>query len=218
MNEHAASAFSLRKLYFYITGNINPYSLIVAILLDLVWNLFELGSLLPGVGLCIEVILIGLIFAICFPAVYVIQYKIAGDDRMTAQAKGLIFGILAALPFSVVGLVFAGVTVLLKAFFGYDRYATLAGKVILAWAQFEKGVDRLLPASYLNNMDEAAKQISQKIHFLRNSQRISQGMYDDLTFARHVRNNIAHWNSRLPSERELQDALDYLTRINQQFG
>lgn len=217
-NEPSDIANNLRKLYFYITENIHPYSLIVIILLDLVWNIFEFGSLLPGVGVCLEVILMGLIFAICFPLVYSIQHTIAGDDQKTAREKGLIFGILAALPFSFVGVAFAGITGMLKAFFGYDRYAILAGKVVLAWAQFEKIVDRLLPASYINNMDDDEKKISRKLHYLRNAQSISQATYDDLTSVRHIRNSIAHWNSRLPNEGELQYALDYLTRINQELA
>ena len=217
MSEVRDAAFSLRKLYFYITETIHPYSLIAAVLLDLVWSLFEFGSLLPGIGLCIEVILMGIIFATCFPIVYTVQHKIAGDDAQAARQKGLIFATLAALPFSVVGVALVGITGMLKVAFGYDRYAALAGKVILAWAQLEKSVDRLLPASYLNNIDDDSGKISRKLHYLRINQTITQDMYDDISFVRHVRNGIAHWNSRLPSEQELQDALHHLTRINQQL-
>jgi hypothetical protein len=128
------------------------------------------------------------------------------------------FGFLAALPLSFVGLAFAGLTGALKLFFGYDRYATLAGKVTLAWAQLEKNITRLLPASYINSMDENTKPISQKLHYLRNNGSISQATYDDLTAVRHIRNSIAHWNSRLPNEGELQYALDYLTRLNMELA
>jgi hypothetical protein len=217
-NAQAADGFSFRKLYFYITENVHAYSLIVFVLLDLLWNVLELVITIPVIGPCLEVILIGLIFGVCFLAVYQIQQKIAGDDQQTARTKGMIFGVLAALPFSLVGWMFAGLTGALKLFFGYDRYATLAGKVTLAWAQLEKNITRLLPASYINSMDENTKPISQKLQYLRNNGSISQATYDDLTAVRHIRNSIAHWNSRLPNEGELQYALDYLTRLNMELA
>jgi hypothetical protein len=79
-NEQAANSFSLRQLYFFIRENVHPYSLIVFVLLDLLWNLLEFVITIPVIGLCLEVLLIGLIFAVCSLAVYAIQYKVAGDD------------------------------------------------------------------------------------------------------------------------------------------
>lgn len=215
MAEASVSQSGLRKFYFYLTENIHPYSLIIAIVLDLLWTIPELA-----IGSCLEIPLMVGIFFICYSAVNSIQLNLAGDEKSAAQTKGLVFGIIAAVPFSVVGLlasvIYGLIYGLLKIVFGYDKYAMVVGKFVLEWAKFEGDVDKLLPSTY-DYKDPDKKQIKKKLEFLVTKNQIAKNFfYTEINPIRETRNRVAHpFRGGLPTEQELENALNNLPFVRQ---
>lgn len=78
-------------------------SAMVILALDWIWSLLEGLVTLSFVGM-IALPLLSFIIAVAgFTAVYSIQYFVAGDRGGEAFAKGIALGILAAVPFPVMG-------------------------------------------------------------------------------------------------------------------
>jgi hypothetical protein len=104
---------------------IHPLSALVTVLLDWLWLAIEVPetmsvALLPGILL--TSIVLGVI---CLVAVTLVQRFLARDDWGTSLAKGFVMGIVAGVPYPVVG--------------------TAVGVPLLAWAGV-RGVQKALPA------------------------------------------------------------------------
>ena len=104
---------------------IHPLSALVTVLLDWLWLAIELPetisvALLPA--LLPTSILLGLI---CLTAVTLVQRFLAKDDWGTSVAKGFVMGVVAGVPYPVVG--------------------TAVGVPLLAWAGIDE-VQKALPA------------------------------------------------------------------------
>ena len=92
---------------------VHPLSAFITIVIDRLWSTFEITAISP---------IILLTFATCFVSVLLIQRFIEGDDWGTSVAKGVVMGIVAGVPYSVIGT-----------FFGF---------VLLGWAGVHKIASR----------------------------------------------------------------------------
>lgn len=92
---------------------VSPLSAFITIVIDQLWSKFEITALLP---------IILLTFATCFVSVLLIQRFISHDDWGSSVAKGVVMGIVAGVPYSVIG--------------------TFFGIVLLGWAGVHKIASR----------------------------------------------------------------------------
>jgi len=80
-------------------------SAFVTILLDWLWTVFELPATLTGVGLIFTSLALGLL---CSVIVCLVQRFVDNDDWGAAAAKGLVMGVVAGVPYPVMGTVVGG--------------------------------------------------------------------------------------------------------------
>ena len=176
----------MKDFYLYITNQLNPASLIAFIALDLVWSAIEGAVDLTGIGLLFTPILNLVIFSICFPCVILIQRYASYDHWSAALAKGLTLGLLAALPFSFIGLGTALVWGALRIFYRVDEEMILLGKLTYAWREIEKSLRSSAPY-YVST-----KTMDEVINYHYDTGRLSATQRDDLHELRRLRNLHAH--------------------------
>jgi hypothetical protein len=176
----------MKNLYLYLTTNLHPGSLIVTIALDLLWSALEGALTVSVIGILLVPILIAIIFMICFGAVTSIQLSAAHDDWPAALAKGFALGVVAAIPFSVVGLIIGIVWGLLYAIYGVDEEVVLLGKLTRGWRDVEMALRRLAPPEVRNrNIDEV-------IDYLYDNRILSNELKNQLHELRRLRNINMH--------------------------
>ena len=91
---------------------VSPLSAFITIVLDQLWSKFAITGPLPIV----------ILFSTCFVSVLLIQRFISHDDWGSSVAKGVVMGIVAGVPYSVIG--------------------TFFGIVLLGWAGVHKIASR----------------------------------------------------------------------------
>ncbi len=84
------------------TTLIHFLSAFITVVLDWLWLTFELPATLTGIGLVLTSVALGLL---CFIIVMLIQRFVADDDWGAAAAKGLVMGVVAGVPYPVIGTV-----------------------------------------------------------------------------------------------------------------
>lgn len=172
----------MKDLYLSITERIHPGSIFAAVALDLIWSLFESGSSL--VGFLLMPILMGTIFVTSFTAVTLIQRYGSGDEWSAALSKGVAMGVFAAVPFSVVGVVGAGLVGLMRLAYGADEEVILLGKLTRSWREIEQQLRRLAPREVRNgSLDEVinslyaqhylSRELKDRLHELRKQRNIN---------------------------------------------
>ena len=176
----------MRDLYLSITRHIHPASLATTIALDLLWSVFETGSAASLVGILIMPFLMGVVFCLCFGAVTLIQRYSAYDDWPAALSKGLALGIVAAIPFSIVGLGVAAGWGLMHLLYGVDQEVILLGKLARSWRKIELTL-RQMAAPELKN-----RGLDEVIDHLHARKIISAGQRDHLHELRKQRNFTMH--------------------------
>jgi hypothetical protein len=176
----------MKNLYLYLTNQFHSGSLIVLIALDLFWSVFEGGLAITGIGFLTIPLLMVVIFPLCFTAVTLIQKYAFYDDWPAALAKGLGFGIVAALPFSFVGILVAAGWGLMRLLYGVDQEVILLGKLTHAWRDVELTLRRLAPLEVRNET------IEDVINYLYNHSLLSATVKDRLHDLRKLRNVNTH--------------------------
>jgi hypothetical protein len=176
----------MKNLYIYLTNQFHSGSLIVLIALDLFWSVFEGGLAVTGIGFLIIPLLMVVIFPLCFTAVTLIQKYAFNDHWPAALAKGLGFGIVAALPFSFVGILVAAGWGLMRLLYGVDQEVILLGKLTHAWRDVELTLRRLAPPDIRNETTEDV------INYLYNHRVLSANVKDRLHYLRKLRNVNTH--------------------------
>ena len=96
----------------------HPYSAFVTIVLDHLWSMLEVPATLSVVGLVALLPIMLASFATCFVSVLLVQRFVSHDDWGDSIAKGVVLGIAAGVPYSVIGTSF--------------------GIVLLSWAAVHK--------------------------------------------------------------------------------
>lgn len=135
----------MKDLYRYINRQFHPLSIVVAAAFDILWSLFEGGSTLSIVGIILLPLFMGTVFIASFGAVTLIQKFSFGDEWGPAFSKGLALGILAALPFSVIGVVGGAIWGAMRLTYGVDEEVILLGKLTRSWREIESTLRRLAP-------------------------------------------------------------------------
>ena len=85
-----------------ISTLIHFLSAFITVVLDWLWLTFELPATLSGIGLVLTGTSLGLL---CFIIVMLIQRFVDRDNWGTAAAKGLVMGVVAGVPYPVIGTV-----------------------------------------------------------------------------------------------------------------
>ena len=88
---------------------IHPLSAFVTVVLDGLWFILEVGATISVAALPALLPIIGIAGLSGFIAVSLIQHFVARDDWGASVAKGLAMGIVAAVPYPVLGTVLGGV-------------------------------------------------------------------------------------------------------------
>ena len=176
----------MKDLYLYVTQRIHPGSILVTVALDLVWSLFEGGSTASFVGILLLPFLSGTIFIASFGAVTLIQRFGSGDEWSSALTKGLALGILAAVPFSVVGMIGAAGLGLMRLAYGVDEEVILLGKLTRSWREIESTLRNLAPT------DVRSSSLDDVINYLYSQRLLSRTLKDQLHELRKQRNINTH--------------------------
>jgi len=82
------------------TTLIHFLSAFITVVLDRLWLTFELPTTFSGVGLVLTSVALGLL---CFIIVTLTQRFVADDGWVAAAAKGLVMGVVAGVPYPVIG-------------------------------------------------------------------------------------------------------------------
>jgi hypothetical protein len=92
---------------------IHLLSAIVVLALDWMWTFVEAFAAFTIIGILCFGFLSIISGALAFLAVYLIQYYVAKDSGGEALAKGIVMGLVVAVPFPVIGTLI-GVPLLIK--------------------------------------------------------------------------------------------------------
>ena len=172
----------MKELYRYINLQFHPGSILVAAGFDILWSLFEGGSTLSIVGIILLPLFMGTVFIASFGAVTLIQKLGFGDEWGPALAKGLTLGILAALPFSVIGTAIWGA---MRLTYGVDQEVILLGKLTRSWREIESILRPMAP-------ELRSQSVETVIDTLYARGRLSQSLKDQLHELRRQRNVNIH--------------------------
>jgi hypothetical protein len=207
----------MRSFFYWLAQEVSPFSWLVAIALDLVWNLADGASIFSGFGvLCYPVVMTG-IFGLCFLSVACIQHFIAGDEWKPALNKGLIFGIIAALPFSVVSLVAGGISLLVKGSRGTEFDAAF-GRFGLNYRELEKTIKQAALACGGVNGGWRELTMETAINTLERAGRLSRFEARELHELRIARNEAHHAETPANLSAWVDQSAQLLQKYRERFG
>ncbi len=168
---------------------VSPYSWGIAILLDLLWGLFEGISGASIVGWVVIPVLVVVIFVVCFTGVTFVELLASRDSWGSAMAKGALLGAAAAVPLPVTLVILAGLAAILRSQTDLDSETIQLGRLTKAWRRLEQLLERQIPyGTRLNSRDEM-------IDYLYNQGIISSADREELHELRRLRNAAVHSNS-----------------------
>jgi hypothetical protein len=174
------------ELYRSLTRNIHPGSLAVAIAFDLLWSGGEGLATLTGWGVILLIFFSITVFVASFGAVTLIQRFGSADEWSSALTKGLIIGVLSAIPYSFIGLGVAAFWMFMRLTVGVDQETILLGKLTQNWREIEIILRKLAPPDVRNaNLDEV-------INCLHSRHLLSSSLKDKLHDLRRQRNINMH--------------------------
>lgn len=175
----------MKEFYLYVRQNIHPGSILVAIAFDLLWSLFEGGSTLSLVGIILLPFFMATVFVSSFGAVTLFQKFGSGDEWGPALSKALAIGVLAALPFSVIGMASGLGLLIAHQKYRVDREVILLGNLTRSWREIESLLRRLAPEMRGYGLDRV-------IETLYERGRLSRSLKDQLHALRQRRNVNVH--------------------------
>lgn len=170
-------------------GTISPLSWIITIGLDLVWGLFEGVVGLSLVGLVVALVLMPLIFSACSMGVTLVQRYQVGDGWGAALGKGILLGIMAAVPLPIFSIVAAVVASLVRGRADLDGETIHLGRLTKSWRRLEQVLRSGLPYEMSNGG------IDQVIDRLCERGTITGAERDELHALRRQRNSAVHYAS-----------------------
>lgn len=176
----------MKELYQKLSLYLNPGSLIVAVAFDLLWSLPEGALTASWVGIILLPIAIITVFIASFGTVTLIQRYGSLDEWNTALTKGLIIGVLAAIPYSFIGLAAAGFWSFMRLTYGVDQEVILLGKLTRGWREIEVVLRKLAPP------DVRGRSLDEVINYLRDQRLLSSALAEQLHDLRKQRNVNMH--------------------------
>jgi hypothetical protein len=168
---------------------IHPYSIIVTIILDLFWAFAEIGAVASVVGFFGYPILVILIFITCAFAVAKIQQSKDHDEPGTAWIKGIILGIIAAIPLSFTTMILGAIYKLIQLWVGGDKI-WLTGLLADNWSKLEELIRNKVKT--IDPKMANGETMESLINFLGKSKVISPTDVGDLHRFRMDRNLVTH--------------------------
>jgi hypothetical protein len=207
----------MRSFFYWLVQEVSPISWLVAIGLDLVWNLADGASIFTGLGvLCYPVVMAG-IFTLCLLSVAGIQHFASGDEWKPALNKGLVFGIIAALPFSVVSLVAGAFGLLAKGSRG-GNYDAAFGRFGLNYRELEKTIKQAALACGGVNGSWHELTMETAINTLERAGRLSRFEARELHELRIARNEAHHAETPANLSAWVDQSAQLLQKYRERFG
>jgi hypothetical protein len=207
----------MRAFFFWLVEETSIFAWIVTIALDLFWNLLESLSLFSGIGvLCYPVVMIA-IFTLCFATVSFIQHFLSGDEWQPAMAKGTVFGLIAATPFSVISLIAGMIGLIVRQAAGRD-YTFYFGKFGLNYRELEKTIKRAAVRTGRLNGNWGEVTMETAINTLEQAQKISPQEAQELHDLRIARNQAHHEKTPADLMRWVNLSEQILHKFQHRFG
>lgn len=177
---------TFKDLYRKLSLYLHPGSLIVAVAFDLLWSIPEGGLTASWVGIILLPIAVISVFVASFGVVTLIQRYGSLDNWQMALTKGLVIGVLAAIPYSFIGMGVAAFWGFMRLTYGVDQEVILLGKLTKAWREIEVTLRRLAPP------DIRKGSLDDVINYLRDQHLLSRDLADQLHELRRQRNTNMH--------------------------
>jgi hypothetical protein len=165
-----------------VTRGISGYSWAITISLDLIWALFDGFSILSLWGIIVIPATMLALFSLCFVGVSAVQHHHVGETWEAAIKKGLLLGIIAAIPLPFTLLAFA----LLSGQAGLDRETIYLGQLTKAWRELEG----ILRRGSTYRMDNQGNDFV--IEYLYANGSLSYAEREELHELRQMRNQVVH--------------------------
>lgn len=181
--------------------------LITVLVLDLLWIVIE-TSALPLISL-----LVFIIFGISSYIVFSKQ-RILGDSQTVALVKALVLGVIAAIPTSIVFMIFCASVAILNKFVPAESVESLSGFIpatnrspnleyqnLGEFISDFKDLEEILYRS-VEKIDykKVTTSPDENIKFLRNKGVLPEELLDSLSAIRRVRNSAVHMNLNSKAE------------------
>jgi hypothetical protein len=176
----------MKELYRKLSQYLHPASLLVAAAFDLLWGVPEGALTASWVGVVLLPVAFVSIFFVCFGAVTAIQRFGSGDEWSGALTKGLILGVLAAIPYSFIGMGVSAFWLIMRLTYGVDPEVILLGKLTRSWREIEGILRKLAPP------DTRSQSLDEVINCLHSQRLLSRTLAEELHTLRKQRNITMH--------------------------
>ncbi len=207
----------MTAFFYWLTTEVSIFSWLVTLGLDLVWNLFDGTSIFSGLGILCYPVVMGAIFLVCLGTVALIQHYGSGDEWKAALNKGLIFGAIAALPFSVFTLVAGGIGLIVKSTRG-GEYEAAFGRFSLNYRDIEKTIKREAVGSGMLSGNWREIRMEEAIDTLERTGKLSRTEANELHQLRIARNNAYHEETPSNLQSWVEHSGRLLQRYRERFG
>ncbi len=181
----------MKGFFYWLIQEVSAFTWVLTIGLDLLWNLVDGASIFTGVGIICYPFVMMSIFAICFITVAFVQHYISFDKWKMALKKATIFGLIAALPFSIVSFLAGGIGLLVRESMGQD-YTYIFGKLGLNYRELEKIIKQKAVATRISYGNWRDISMDTAINTFEQEGKISRQEAHELHQLRLARNQAHH--------------------------
>lgn len=207
----------MRSFFYWLVQEVSIFTWIVTIALDFSWNLFDGLSFISVVGIICYPLVMGVIFTVCFITVTLIQHFISGDEWKTAMNKGVVFGVLAALPFSIISLI-AGALGLTVRNSRSQEYTQAFGELTLNYRELEKTIKHAAINADKRISSWREMPMETAINTLEQAGKISAQEARELHELRMARNTAYHEETPANLSLWMDQSARLLQKYRQRFG
>lgn len=207
----------MRSFFFWLVQEVSIFTWIVTIALDLSWNLLDGVSIFSVVGILCYPLFMGIIFTVCFIAVTLIQHFHSGDEWKPAMNKGVVFGVLAALPFSIITLI-AGALGLIERGSRSQESTQAYGELTINYRELEKTIKHAAIREGKRNSSWREIPMETAINTLEQARKISAQEARELHELRMARNTAYHEETPANLSLWVDQSARLLQKYRQRFG
>jgi hypothetical protein len=207
----------MRSFFYWLVQEVSIFTWIVTIALDLSWNLLDGVSIFSVVGIICYPIVMGIIFTVCFITVTLIQHFLSGDEWRSAMKKGAIFGVLAALPFSIITFI-AGALGLIEKGSRSQESTQAYGELALNYRELEKTIKHAAIRAGKRNGSWREIPMETAINTLEQAGKFSAQEARELHELRIARNTAYHDETPANLSLWVDQSARLLQKYQQRFG